>query len=359
MKILMTTDNIGGVWTFSTDMARGLKKYGAEVVLAVIGEPLTFRQKKELSGLTYHHFVARQEWMDNPWQNVYATGQWLMWLKELENPDILHLNSYTLGCLDWDIPVTITIHSCVLSWWEAVKMEKAPGMWDEYRKHVKTGIQSAGFVTAPSGFMLGAAEKHYGTLRDKKLIYNGRSPNSFKRGAKEKIIFSMGRLWDEAKNVRLLIEAARYIDYPVYIAGKVNPDEAISLPLNVNLLGQLSPRQVSRWLSKSWVYALPVKYEPFGYTFLEAAFSGCALVGGDIPSMHEIWKDAMEYTNTSDAKQLARTLNELLSNDWHLNYMANKAYSHANENYKEEKMLENYFKLYSNMKSYKRKVLHH
>lgn len=359
MKILMTTDNIGGVWTFAIDMARGLEKHGAEVVLAVIGEPLTFRQKRELSGIAYRHFTAKQEWMDNPWKSVYAAGQWLMWLKELEDPDIIHLNSYTLGCLDWNIPVIITIHSCVLSWWEAVKKEQAPELWNDYRNHITAGIQSAGFITAPSGFMLNAAEKQYGPFRNKKLIYNGRSLKGFRRGKKEKIIFSMGRFWDEAKNIGLLIEAARYINYPVYIAGKVNPDEAIKLPSNLTLLGHLSPRQVYEWLSKSWLYALPVKYEPFGYSFLEAAFSGCVLVGGDIPSMHEIWGDAMIYSDTDDAGQLARTINYLLENEWYLNQMSDRAYNHAIGNYTEEKMLEKYFKLYNNMESYKRKLLHH
>jgi glycogen synthase len=39
MKVLMTTDNIGGVWTYALAMAHGLKKHGVEVVLAVIGNP--------------------------------------------------------------------------------------------------------------------------------------------------------------------------------------------------------------------------------------------------------------------------------------------------------------------------------
>src|SRR5690554_186317 len=136
MKILMTTDNIGGVWTFATDMARGLEKHGVEVVLAIIGEPLTDSQKDELNGIPYRHFNARQEWMDNPWENVYASGKWLLWLKDLENPDIMHLNSYTLGCLDWQVPVVMTMHSCVLSWWEAVKDEPAPASWSTYHNHV-------------------------------------------------------------------------------------------------------------------------------------------------------------------------------------------------------------------------------
>src|SRR5690606_28219555 len=110
MKALVTTDNIGGVWTFTLELAKGLKEHGVEVILAVIGEPLTSEHKAELSGISYRHFQAKQEWMEDPWEDVYATGKWLMWLKELENPDVVHLNSYTLGCLEWNIPVIVTLH---------------------------------------------------------------------------------------------------------------------------------------------------------------------------------------------------------------------------------------------------------
>lgn len=358
MKVLMTTDNIGGVWTFAIELAAGLQRNDVEVVLAVIGEPLTDVQKDQLTGIPYRHFNARQEWMENPWENVYASGKWLLWLKELENPDIMHLNSYTLGCLDWQIPVVMTMHSCVLSWWEAVKNEPAPEAWKAYHDHVRAGIQSADMVTAPGSFMLKSAEKHYGTLKNKKLIFNGRSSSLFHLGVKEKLVFSMGRLWDEAKNVKLLIEAAEKINHPVFIAGDMPEENTVQVPPNVEFLGKLSQQQVASWLSKAWVYALPVKYEPFGYSFLEAAFSGCVLVGGNIPSLHEIWNDAMLYANTTDPDQLADTINGVLDNDWQLNHMSNKAYTCAHENYREERMVKEYLNMYKSMGIYKRKILH-
>lgn len=359
MKILMTTDNIGGVWTFATDLARGLTKCGVEVILAVIGDPLTDAQKKELDGITYRHFNARQEWMDNPWENVYASGQWLMWLKELENPDIMHLNSYTLGCLDWQVPVVITLHSCVLSWWEAVRDEQAPDSWSTYHNHVKAGIHSADVVTAPSSFMLEAAEKHYGSLKNKKLIYNGRSNLMFSNNPKVKMVFSMGRLWDEAKNIRLLIKAAEKINFPVYIAGDLEEKDYQKIPLNVTFLGRLSPPEIAGWLSKSGVYALPVKYEPFGYSFLEAAFSGCALVGTDIPSLNEIWGNAMVYSRTDDAGRLAADINNLLTDDKFLNKMGQRAYKRALKLYMAERMIKDYLKLYKSLKIIKSKLVHH
>ena len=359
MKVLLTADNIGGVWTFAIEMARGLKQLDVDVVLAVIGEPLTAIQKQDLEGISFHHFLARQEWMENPWEDVYSAGQWLFWLKQRENPDVIHLSSYTLACVDWQIPVTLTIHSCVLSWWEAVKNETAPSSWDTYRGHVKAGIQSADFVTAPSNYMMQVAEKHYGPFRSQKVIYNSRDNSPFWIDNKEKIVFSMGRLWDEAKNIRLLIKAAEEIKYPVFIAGEIDKKAMASVPVNISFLGHLTQQEVATWLSKAWIYALPAKYEPFGYSFLEAAYSGCALVGGDISSLHEIWDDAMIYTPTDNPGQLAKIINGMLDNQWQLNHLSIKAHKRSLERYNQNRMALEYFSLYKKIISYKSNLLHH
>ncbi|MFW5831399.1 MAG: glycosyltransferase family 4 protein, partial [Prolixibacteraceae bacterium] len=303
----MTTDNIGGVWTYALELAGGLKKSGAEVTLAVIGDPLTANQRKELQEFRYFHFVAKQEWMEDPWDDVQKTGEWLLEIKKKINPDLVHLNSYSLAALQWEVPVVVVLHSCVLTWWKAVKKEEAPSGWNRYRDKISEGIRSADAVAAPGWVMLNSAEKLYGPFKNKKLIYNGRNPQLFKKGKKEKFIFSMGRLWDEAKNIQLVSEAAADIHYNIFVAGDYQTDE-FKLKSNIFLLGRMNPDQISDWLSNAAVYVLPAKYEPFGYTFLEAAFSGCALIGGNIDSLKEIWDDAMIYTDTENAQQLARTV---------------------------------------------------
>jgi glycogen(starch) synthase len=50
------------------------------------------------------------------------------------------------------------------------------------------------------------------------VIYNGRNKNQFHYAQKEPFIFSMGRAWDEAKNLSLLTEIAAKLDWPVYVA---------------------------------------------------------------------------------------------------------------------------------------------
>ena len=346
MKILMTTDNLGGVWTFSTDLAKGLKKYGIEVVLAITGTPLTFAQKEKLEGVEYFFEPFHQEWMDNAWEDMEMAGQWLMKINKLVSPDLVHLNTYSWGKLDWNVPVVMTLHSCVLSWWEAVKKEPAPEKWSVYKQHVASGMQAADVLTAPSRTMLRAAETHYGPFSNAKVIYNGRNGSRFTQAEKESFVFSMGRLWDEAKNIRLLVEAAKNIRYPIYIAGDQPPELPVEQAENIYFTGLLNQEEIAGWLSKAAVYALPVRYEPFGYTFLEAAFAGCALVGGNIRSMHEIWGDAMLYTDPDDPEQLAEAINHLLENEEKRNRLSTASFPKAHERYTLGRMLEQYEALY-------------
>lgn len=345
----MTTDNIGGVWTFAVDLARDLKKAGIEVVLAIMGEPLTEKQVLQIEGIEYHFGRFKQEWMPDPWDDIEAAGKWLMGLQEKIRPNLVHLNAYTFGRYRWKAPVLMTIHSDVLSWWQAVKHEPAPAEWDTYRKKVKTGIQAARHISAPSNAMMHAAEEYYGPFLHQTVIYNGRDSETFFPAPKEKFIFSMGRLWDEAKNCRLLLEAAPRIDYPIYIAGDNRDVDSDTVPSNVHFTGQLSTAEIAVYLAGAAVYALPVKYEPFGYTFVEAAFSGCALIGGDVDSLNEIWEEDMTYVDPDDASALASAVNQLMADEEALHAFASNAFKRAHARYRIERMAGYYAVLYRNM----------
>lgn len=358
MKILLTTDNIGGVWTYSLTLARGLKSRGIDVCLAVIGENLTDYQRGQLRFTMWSSFVSKQEWMDNPWSDIKRAGQWLQNLARDERPDIIHLNSYSFGAMHWKVPVVIAAHSCVLSWWEAVKDEQAPSGWDRYRQSVGEGIRGVDAVVAPGNVMMKSVEKFYRPQRKRFVIFNGAESSGFHVSKKEKFIFSMGRLWDEAKNIKLVIDAAKLIRYPIFIAGEFNSGQSVRLPRNVHFLGRLSPAEISGWLSEAAVYLLPVKYEPFGYTFLEAAFSGCALITGDIPSMREIWGDAAVYADPHNSIALAEAVNDLMKDGQRREMLSAKAREMAFSEYTSEKMTAGYITLYSNVlqSSLKRKL---
>ena len=120
--ILMTADTVGGVWTYAVELARGLTANGVHVSLATMGAPLSREQRSEVQFNDVQVFESsyKLEWMENPWQDVDAAGEWLLDLDDRLQPDLIHLNNYAHGKLDWRAPVLMVGHSCVYSWWRAV-----------------------------------------------------------------------------------------------------------------------------------------------------------------------------------------------------------------------------------------------
>jgi glycosyltransferase involved in cell wall biosynthesis len=208
------------------------------------------------------------------------------------------------------------------------------------------GIRSADVVVAPSNEMMKAVQKFYAPIKNTKVIYNGGDFSCFCTDVKEDYIFCMGRLWDEAKNIKLVLEAAPEIDYPVYIAGNLEKPYTSTIPKNVFFIGQIPQDQIKCWLAKAAIYLLPVIYEPFGYTFLEAAFSGCAIVTGRIPSMKEIWGNDVILADTKDSIRLAETVNSLMTDTGRRNILAKNAGRRAVSKYKSERMTSEYILLY-------------
>ena len=300
----MSADTVGGVWTYAVELSRGLAARGVEVVLATMGAPLGADQRREAAGLTVYESAYRLEWMDEPWEDVAAAGRWLLGLEARLRPDIVHLNGYAHAALPFQAPVLVVGHSCVLSWWRAVKGEDAPPAWDRYRREVRAGLHAAGLVLAPTRAMLESLGRDYGPLRETGVVPNGRAAALFSCREKEPLLFSAGRLWDEAKNLAALEAAAPRLPWPVYVAGEnCRPGGGVRKS-SVRMLGRLPSVEIARWLARASIYVLPARYEPFGLSALEAALAGCALVLGDIPSLREVWGDAATYVAPGDADML-------------------------------------------------------
>ena len=49
-RILMTTDAVGGVWTYALELARALEPHGVEIALACMGPRPTPAQRREVAG---------------------------------------------------------------------------------------------------------------------------------------------------------------------------------------------------------------------------------------------------------------------------------------------------------------------
>ena len=318
-RVMMTADTVGGVWTYALELARALGAYGVRVRLATMGawlRPSQWEEAADIPTLEICESNYKLEWMDEPWSDVRQAGEWLLRLADDFAADVIHLNGYAHGSLDWQAPVLIGAHSCVLSWWQAVRGCCAPPDRDQYRREVAQGLAAADAVIAPSRSMLTALSEHYGPLRDGRVISNGRDSLLFAPGVKGNFIMTAGRLWDEAKNIGLLERIAGRLSWPVVLAGEQrHPDGGNCQIREVRLLGRLSPPRLSAWLSRAAIYALPARYEPFGLSALEAALCQCALVLGDIPSLREIWGDAAVFVNPNDDEAWREAVEELMADN--------------------------------------------
>jgi glycogen synthase len=165
-KVLMTADTVSGVWTYAVELARGLAEHGVEVALATMGDPLNDLQREKadrIPHLKVFESAFRLEWMeDDPWRDVEKAGDWLLGLEDRIGPDLIHLNGYAHGSLPWNAPRVMVGHSCVLSWWRAVKNEPAPESWNRYAREVAAGLAAADLVIAPSQAMLATLAESYG-----------------------------------------------------------------------------------------------------------------------------------------------------------------------------------------------------
>jgi glycosyltransferase involved in cell wall biosynthesis len=335
--VLMTADPIGGVWTYALDLADALAPLGVRVLLATMGGPLTHEQR-DAAHMRPHVrlFESRYalEWMDDPWGDVDRAGDWLQSIAREEGADLVHLNGYSHAALPWSAPVLVVAHSCVCSWWRAVRGDRAPASWDEYRRRVAAGLRAADALVAPTRAMLDALPCEYGASvpATAQVVPNGRAPSGV-AGAKRPFVLGAGRLWDEAKNLASLARVAPAVPWPVFIAGDTHPPRGTGGDVfdtsEAHLLGRITPAMVSAWRGMASIYALPARYEPFGLSVLEAALAECALVLGDLASLRETWGEAALYVPADDGDALADAIRHLAEHDAERRRLAHRAHERA------------------------------
>jgi glycogen(starch) synthase len=354
MNILMTADRVGGIWNHVLELAEGLQRYGCRIHLVVFGGMLSAAQRSEVFRLANVRCTPsdlRLEWMKEPWEDLRVAGDLLHNLAEEVEPSVLHLNSYSLAArINWHAPIVVGAHSCVLSWWDAVKREPAPPWLQRYGHEVSRGLRAADLVVAPTHKMLYDVRRIYQVDFPGAVIGNGIDPAPLSSRAKVPQILSVGRLWDEAKNIQLLDRIAKEIKWPILVAGDaVQPgSNNQSCFAHVCALGKLSSSQMRDQLSRTPIYAAPALYEPFGLAVLEAALSGCALVLADIASFRELWEGAAALLDPSDMRAWVAELNRLIADEKSRIELAERSRERA-KRYTRTAMCARYYNLYRNL----------
>jgi glycogen synthase len=320
MHVLITSDTVGGVWTYTQELVTGLAQHGHRVTLVSFGKlpsPHQTAWMQTLSRVDYRPTEYRLEWMETAERDIEESRRYLEMLVREVQPDVLHFSQYCYGDIDVDVPRIVVAHSDVVSWWMGVHgKEPDDSPWiRHYRGHVKSGLRGADMVVAPSEWMLEAVARHYCVPRATAVIYNGRNPEAFDPGEhKQDVVLSVGRIWDEAKFVSLLLENGQASHVRI-VGWEQEPGREKrtwhACPNNVQLLGPKSQAELRELFASAGTYAATSRYEPFGLSPLEAALSGCALVMNDIPVFHELWGDSALFFRRNDPESLAALIEEL------------------------------------------------
>jgi len=357
MRILVTADTVGGVWTYTRELVTGLIRRGFEVVLVSFGGIPLPRQTRWIHGLSrldYRPTAFKLEWMQDCMDDLHASAEYLESVAEETRPHLLHLNQFYYGGLKYRVPRLVVAHSDVVSWWVAVHgCEPPDSSWMRwYRRIVTRGITSATAVVAPSRWMIEQISRHYTQPPQGSVIHNGRTPSLFHANpVKEKMITTVGRLWDSGKNAALLLQEE--MPWPVCIAGSEKHPEREGATAQqserrpgVQFLPQQSEEQLCDLLGRTAVYAAVSRYEPFGLAPVEAAFSGCAIVASHIESFRELWGNAAVFFRNNDSGSLRQALTDLAEDPDFRQDSAQRAYNHAQRWFTADRMVQRYVTLY-------------
>jgi glycosyltransferase involved in cell wall biosynthesis len=346
IRLLMTTDTVGGVWTYSCGLASDLAKAGVEVTLVTMGPRARADERDRLqrSRVRLIETDLTLEWQDPEGGNVADASRVLAGLEAKLRPDIVHLNSFREASFGWHAPAVLVAHSCVNSWALACRdtawLEQP--RWRRYTERVAAALDARAWVCPSQSFHDVICELYRSRSRGT-VIWNGIAPGDFV-GRKQDLILAAGRLWDRAKNIETLGAAAHGLAWPVEVAGAAD----VSPSTSMSWLGHLPAQAMHTRLRHAAIFVSPALYEPFGLSVLEAAAAGCALVLSDIPTFRELWNGAAIFVDPTDDHALRRALANLCDDERQRARLQRAAYEHS-LTYSQARMTSAYMKLYESL----------
>ncbi len=308
-RIMLTTDAVGGVWRYCMELAAELRARETDILLVSMGPAPSAAQRAEAAAIcTLLITDLPLDWLAETSAEIADAARALAAIAAEWNTDSIHLHTPALvPDADWPAPVVAFAHSCVGTWWRAVRGEQQLPPDLAWRAAlVGAGLRAADRALAPTRAFARELSTHYG--HPVRAVPNGRRPLPF-RAVSRGGALTAGRLWDEGKNIRALDAAAARLDTVVRAAGpSIGPNGAAIECRALRLLGNLDEVALAREYAGAAAFISVARYEPFGLAVLEAAQSGCALVLSDIPTFRELWDGAAEFVDPGDTDAIACTI---------------------------------------------------
>jgi glycosyltransferase involved in cell wall biosynthesis len=346
------TDAVGGVWVYSLELARALKRFGFETILAVMGPSPSAAQRDEAAEFRLIDTGLPLEWLETNPSEIRHAGEAIASIADRERADIVQTCSAALLAeVRFSQPCIAVQHSCVASWWAAVRGTPMPFEFHWRRELVEAGLRRATAIVAPSIAFAAETARIYEVPVPVNAVHNGRRAMTFGRVPQGDFVFTASRMWDEGKNVATLDRAAEQLSIPFQAAGPTEGPNGTSISLDhLEALGEISARRMAGLFSAQPIYASAALYEPFGLSVLEAAQAGCALVLSDIPTHREMWSGAAIFVYARQACAFAAAIEDLIENPDERRELGQLARARA-QLYSPERMARGMFDIYARLGS--------
>ncbi|MBD2745583.1 glycosyltransferase family 4 protein [Microvirga sp. BT688] len=312
----MTADSVGGVWQYALDLAGGLRAHGVRTTVAVLGpEPSADQQAMaKVAGADLVVTGLPLDWTAPHQDEVKEASRSIARLATQIRPDLIHLNAPALAADGkFGVPVVAACHSCVSTWWQAVKGGALPEDFIWRTELVRRGYATASKLLAPTRTFAQATAEAYDLAQLPLVVRNGRRALQAETNVHSDVfVFTAGRLWDEGKNFAAIDRMAGRLSIPVLAAGPLQgPNAARIEARHAKALGRLSDENIAQYLRRQPIFVSTALYEPFGLAVLEAAQAGCALVLSDIPTFRELWDGSALFVDPKDESEAADAVERL------------------------------------------------
>jgi glycosyltransferase involved in cell wall biosynthesis len=314
-RVLMTLDAVGGVWRYAMDLATGLRVQGVATAFLGFGPHPSPRQQEEARRIgTLDWADAPLDWLVDDAAALDAVPRLVARAAQRHGADLVHLNLPTQAAgLETDRPVLVVSHSCVTTWFRAVRGTGLPLGWEWQGELNAHGLARADLVVAPSRAHGTALETCYGHLSSLRVVPNATAAPEG-RSTEEPFVVAAGRWWDEGKGGAVLDAAAEHANWPVRLLGPTHgPSGAAFAARHAQAEGELPHLEAQAIMRRAGIFVSPSLYEPFGLAVAEAARIGLPLILSDIPTFRELWEGAALFVPRGDPLALARTLDALAS----------------------------------------------
>ncbi|GGO90897.1 glycosyltransferase family 4 protein [Stakelama pacifica] len=317
--LMMTADAVGGVWQYALEIARTVSESGGRVTLAVLGPAPDAEQRdaaRRIARLDLVDTGLPLDWLCEGPEPVEKAGSEIARLARRIAPDLVQLNSPALyGEGRFGVPVVAVAHGCLPSWWSVNGEGDLPPAMRWHRALMRRGLTGADAVIAPSQSFAALLADIYDLPVAPMAVHNGRRMGkSVAVREPHDCALTAGRLWDRAKNIRLLDTVAGRLSFPFHAAGSdCGPHGERIAVTHLHALGSLSDEALAEQLARRPVFVSAARFEPFGLAVLEAAAAGCPLVLSDIPTFRELWDGAALFAAAGDADGFAAAIEQAVT----------------------------------------------